>query len=533
MDPGAVVPGILEAGATEEKGDTARLQSFVGAIAIGDLVKSTLGPKGMDKILQPMPGEGARIGKTMVTNDGATILKSVWVDNPSAKILVDMSKTQDKECGDGTTSVVVLAAEMLRAAERLIDAKMHPMVVIKGYRCALEVAKEALSSAAFDNGKDETQFKKDLINIAKTTLSSKLLCHEKDHFAELAVDAVLRLKGKPNLDYIQVIEKQGGSLKDSFLEEGFILEKKIGQGMPKNIKDCKIMVANTPMDTDKIKIYGSRVKVDSLEAVAELEKAEKDKMKNKVEKICAHGCNVFINRQLIYNYPEQIFRQNKVVAIEHSDFDGTERLAAVLGADIVSTFDNPEQTILGTCAEIREIMLGEDKVIQFKGCAQGMACSIVLRGSSGHVLGEAKRSLHDALAVIFQTIQETRVVHGGGAMEMMMAKAITDAANRTEGKHAHAMMEFAKALTQIPVILADNGGYDAQELVSQLRVRHAGDEQFMGLDLMVGGIADMRDLGVLESFRSKMSGLCAAAEAAEQVVRVDDIIRCAQRQRQG
>jgi len=203
-----------------------------------------------------------------------------------------------------------------------------------------------------------------------------------------------------------------------------------------------------------------------------------------------------------------------------------------LGADIVSTFDNPEATILGTCAEIKEIMIGEDKVIQFKGCAQGQACSIVLRGSSAHVLGEAGRSLHDALAVIFQTIQETRVVHGGGAMEMMMAKAIRDAAEKTEGKHAHAMLEFAKALTQIPVILADNGGYDAQELVSQLRVRHANGDNFMGMNLMTGEIGDMRDLGILESYRSKMSSMCAAAEAAEQVIRVDDIIRCAQRQRQ-
>jgi T-complex protein 1 subunit beta len=388
---------VLHQGASEDRGENARLQSYVGAIAIGDLVKSTLGPKGMDKILQPMPGEGARIGKTQVTNDGATILKSVWVDNPSAKILVDMSKTQDSTCGDGTTSVVVLAAEMLRCAERLVDSKMHPQIVIKGYRSALQVAQQRLEACSMDNGKDPEAFRKNLLNIAETTLSSKLLRHEKEHFAELAVSAVLRLKGGANLDYIQVIEKQGGSLKDSFLEEGFILEKRIVAGA-KKIENCKVMVANTPMDTDKIKIYGSRVKVDSYEAVHELEKAEKDKMKTKVEKICAHGCNVFINRQLIYNYPEQIFREKGVVAIEHSDFDGTERLAAVLGADIVSTFDTPDLVKLGTCDVIQEIMLGEDKVIQFKGCSAGHACSIVLRGSSAHVLAEARRSLHDAIA---------------------------------------------------------------------------------------------------------------------------------------
>jgi T-complex protein 1 subunit beta len=479
-----------------------------------------------------MPGEGARIGKTQVTNDGATILKSVWVDNPSAKILVDMSKTQDSTCGDGTTSVVVLAAEMLRCAERLVDSKMHPQIVIKGYRAALQVAQQKLEFCAMDNGKDPEAFRKNLLNIAQTTLSSKLLRHEKEHFAELAVNAVLRLKGGANLDYIQVIEKQGGSLKDSFLEEGFILEKRIVAGA-KKIENCKVMVANTPMDTDKIKIYGSRVKVDSYEAVQELEKAEKDKMKAKVEKICAHGCNVFINRQLIYNYPEQIFREKGVVAIEHSDFDGTERLAAVLGADIVSTFDTPDMVKLGTCDVIQEIMLGEDKVTQFKGCKQGQACSIVLRGSSAHVLAEARRSLHDAIAVIFATVQETRVVFGGGAMEMEMAKAVMEAAAQTEGKHALAMEAFATAMTQIPIIIADNAGYDAAELVTQLKVAHSSGNGHMGLDMNAGTVGDMAALGIMESFKSKSSSLSAAAEAAEQVIRVDNIIRCPQRPRQG
>merc|ERR1719428_2322233 len=208
------------------------------------------------------------------------------------------------------------------------------------------------------------------MKIARTTLSSKLLQHEKEHFATLAVNAVLRLQGKPHLDYIQVLKKAGGSLKESFLEEGFILEKKIGIGS-KVLEDCKVLVANTQMDTDKIKIYGARVKVDSLEAVQEIEQAEKEKMKAKCDKIIAHKCNVFINRQLIYNYPDQLFKQAGVMAIEHSDFDGTERLAAVLGADIVSTFDEPEQTILGECKVIEEQMIGEDKVIRFGGCKQG------------------------------------------------------------------------------------------------------------------------------------------------------------------
>jgi T-complex protein 1 subunit beta len=519
-------------GTTEEKGEIARLQSFVGAIAIGDLIKTTLGPKGMDKILQSMDGQGPRGESVTVTNDGATILKSIWVDNPAAKILIDISKTQDEQCGDGTTGVVVLAAELLRNAEELVDRqRVHPQIIIQGYRAALAAARDQLKSVAFDNGKDASKFREDLLSIARTTLSSKLLNQEKEHFAQLAVDAILRLNGKP-LDYIQLIKKSGGSLKDSYLAEGFILEKRIGTGMPKSLTNCKVMVANTPMDTDKIKIYGAKVKVDSLDAVAEIEQAEKDKMKKKVEKICAHGCNVFINRQLIYNYPEQLFKDHGVVAIEHSDFDGTERLAAVLGADIVSTFEDPEKTKLGYCQEIREILIGEDRVVQFLGCAQNEACSIVLRGASTHVLEEADRSLHDALAVLHQTVMnETKIVYGGGAAEMAMADAVMKLARKTEGKMALAVEAFAKALQAVPTIIADNGGFDSAELVTKLRAAHAGGKLTMGLDMVNGEIADMAVLRICESYRSKMSQLCSAAEGAEMIIRVDNVIRNAPRQR--
>merc|ERR1719203_1094696 len=303
--------------------------------------------------------------------------------------------------------------------------------------------------------------------------------------------------------------------------------------MPKVLENCNILVANCQMDTDKIKIYGARVKVDSLEAVSEIELAEKEKMKEKVDRIAKHGCNVFINRQLIYNYPEQLFKERKVMAIEHSDFDGTERLAAVLGADIASTFDNPEETKLGVCQKISEMMIGEDKVIKFSGCAQGEACTIVLRGASTHILDEAERSLHDALAVLYQTVTDSRVVYGGGSTEMAMAAAVAEKAKTIEGKESAAVESFAKALQQIPCILADNGGLDSAELLGQLKAAHARGEHTQGLQFASGGIADMAALGIMESFRSKMSQLCSAAEAAEMIIRVDDIIKNAPRQREG
>merc|ERR1711935_1115933 len=280
---------------------------------------TTLGPKGMDKILKSC-GSGPRQDKISVTNDGATILSAIHIDNAAAKILIDISKTQDEEVGDGTTTVCVLAGELLREAEKLILAKIHPQVVIEGWRRARDAAKERLEEIAVDNSKEEASFKEDLMNIARTTLSSKLLTYEKEHFAKLAVDAVLRLKGSNNLDLIQVIKKTGGTLKDSFLDEGFILEKQISVGCSRNKKNAKIMVANSPMDYAK-------VKVDSIEKVAEVEQAEREKMKQKCERILAYKPDVFINRQLIYNYPEQLMADAGCMVIEHADFEGVERLA--------------------------------------------------------------------------------------------------------------------------------------------------------------------------------------------------------------
>ncbi|KAK8075944.1 T-complex protein 1 subunit beta [Apiospora phragmitis] len=516
---------IFEEGTTEEKGENARLSAFVGAIAVGDLVKSTLGPKGMDKILQ-----SASTAEIMVTNDGATILKAIALDNAAAKVLVNISKVQDDEVGDGTTSVAVLAAELLREAEQLVNKKIHPQTIIEGYRIASQAALQALEQSC----KNPEAFKKDLLAIARTTLSSKVLAQDRDLFAKLAVDAVLRLKGSADLSHIQIIKKAGGKLSDSYLDEGFILDKKIGVNQPKRLEKAKILVANTTMDTDKVKIFGARVKVGSTSKLAEIEKAEKDKMKAKVERIKAHGINCFINRQLIYNWPEQLFTDAGIMSIEHADFDGIERLALVTGGEITSTFDNPEQVKLGHCDVIEEVIIGEDTLIRFSGVAAGEACTIVLRGATDQLLDEADRSLHDALAVLSQTVKEPRTTLGGGCAEMLMAKAVEGAATRVEGKKQMAVASFATALRQLPTILADNAGLDSSDLVARLRKAIYDGMSTYGLDLMTpgGGITDMRDLGVIESYKLKKAVVSSASEAAELLLRVDDIIRAAPRRRE-
>ncbi|KAL7750133.1 T-complex protein 1 subunit beta [Sorochytrium milnesiophthora] len=503
--------------ASEERAENARLSSFIGAIAVGDLVKSTLGPKGMDKILQSMSS-----GEIQVTNDGATILKSIYLDNPAAKVLVNISKVQDDEVGDGTTSVCVFASELLREAEKLINQKIHPQVIVEGYRLASAAALKALEMSAIDNGKNPEKFREDLINIAKTTLSSKVLSQDKEYFAKLAVDAVLRLKGSTDLNNIQIIKKAGGRLMDSYLDEGFILDKKIGVNCPKRMENVKIMVANTPMDTDKIKVFGARVRVDATGKLAELERAEREKMREKVEKIKAHGINCFVNRQLIYNWPEQLFADAGILSIEHADFDGVERLALVTGGEITSTFDHPELVKLGHCDVIEEIIIGEEKA----------TCTIVLRGATHQLLDEAERSLHDALAVLSQTVKETRTVLGGGCSEMLMSKAADEVAAVTAGKKALAVESFAKALRQMPTILADNAGFDSSDLVSRLRAAHYEGKAYSGLDMVKGDVGDVRKLGITESYKLKRQFVLSASEGTEMILRVDDILRAAPRKRE-
>jgi len=287
------------------------------------------------------------------------------------------------------------------------------------------------------------------------------------------------------------------------------------------------------MDADKIKIFGSRVRADSMAKVADIELAEKEKMKTKVKKIVDHGINVFINRQLIYNLPEQEFTAAGVLSIEHADFEGVERLALVLGAEICSTFDHPEMVKLGKCALMEEVMIGEEKVIRFGGVACGEACTIVLRGATDQVLGEAERSVHDALCVLMTTVKENGTVYGGGCMEILMAHEIEVAAAETPGKVALAMEGFARALREIPKAVADNGGYDSSQLISELRAEHANGNHELGLDMNNGTLGNMRELGVLESYKSKLQSLLSASEAAEMIVRVDEIVKCAPRQRQG
>ncbi|KAF8824427.1 hypothetical protein HHX47_DHR8000468 [Lentinula edodes] len=303
------------------------------------------------------------------------------------------------------------------------------------------------------------------------------------------------------------------------------------------------------MDTDKIKIFGAQVKVDGTGKLAELERAERvrilnilyssimpspkqEKMKAKVDAIASHGINCFVNRQLIYNYPESLLAEKGILVIEHADFEGVERLSLVTGGEIASTFDRPDLIKLGECELIEEVIIGEDKLIKFSGVAAGEACTVVLRGSTSQMVDEAERSLHDALSVLSQTVKETRTVLGGGCSEMLMSCAVDEEARKVKGKKAIAAEAFGRALRQMPTILADNAGYDSSDLVAKLRAAHYEGQSDAGLDMNQGTIGSMTQLGVTESYKLKRQVVLSASEAAEMIIRVDDILRAAPRKRE-
>ena len=487
---------------------------------IAALVKSTLGPKGMDKILL------SKNGNFLVTNDGATILKNVMCESLSLNIIRDICGVQDDEIGDGTTSVCCLIGELISEAEKLRSFQIHPQLIIQGFRIAAKEAIKIIEKKSFDYSKNLTDFCEQILNLARTTLNSKIISPAREHFARIAVKAVLKLKGSTNINSIKIIKKCGGSLKDSFIENGLILEKKIGVNQPKKIVNARILCANTSMDADKIKIYGARIRVRTISKLAEIEVAEQKKILDKCKKIISHGINVFVNRQLIYHRHERFFTEHGVVTLEHADFDGIERLALVTGAEIVSTFDIPFKIKLGKCKIVEEILIGDETMTRFSGCPNGDTCTIIIRGSNLQLLDEAERSIHDALCVLSQVIKDPRIVWGGGSIETQVALGLEDLAKKTIDKTSLAIESFAKAVQNLPKIVADNAGLDSIDLINKIKTQHEMGNEKTCLDLDTGKFGNANDLGLIESSKLKTQLIISSVEAAEMMIRIDHQISC-------
>lgn len=478
-------------------------------------VKSSLGPKGMDKLLI------SENGNLKVTNDGATILKNVSCDSIASIIIRDICTVQDNEIGDGTTSVCCFAGELVKEAEKLVSLNLSPQIIIQGYRLGAKRALEIVKENSFNNSLNLEFFCSDLLNLAKTTLSSKVIFSNKEHFARIAIKAILKLKGSTDLNRIQIIKKCGGSLKDSFIEDGYILQKKMGNNQPKRIYNAKILIANTPMDSDKIKILGAKIKVKTLAKLAQLEVGEQKRILDKCKKIASHGANVFVNRQLIYSRPEKFFTENGLISIEHADFEGVERLSLATGAEVVSTFDEPSKIKLGKCKIVEEILVGNETMIRFGGCPSDGACTIVLRGSNNELLEEAERSVHDTLCVLTQVIKNPNLVWGGGFLETKISNSIDHLAKKASPKITLVLEAFSRSIQKIPKIIIENGGFDSLICLKKLKNAQFKKNSFPCIDITNGSITDAKKIGLIECIKLKIQIIISSVEAAEMIIRID------------
>ncbi|AEA38871.1 t-complex protein 1 beta SU (nucleomorph) [Cryptomonas paramecium] len=482
-------------------------------------VKSTLGPRGMDKLLISKKGD------IKITNDGATILKNAFYNNIVKKIFDNLINTYDNEIGDGTTSVSCLIGELVSEAEKLIGIQIHPQIIIKGYKLAAREALSILNSIMFSENKNEKLFCEHLFDLAKTTLCSKIVFPVRDHFAKLLVEAVLKLNGNIDIRYIKIIKKIGGSIRDSFLEEGFILESKMGVGQPKRIENAKILIANTALDSDKIKIYGTKIKTFTLANLARIEIADQKKILDKCKKIIFHGANVFVNRQLIYNKQESFLTNYGIVSIEHADFEGIERLSLVTGGEIVSTFDEPSKIKLGYCKIVEEIMVNREKMVRFNGKLKINACTLVIRGSTQQLLDEVERSVHDALCVLSRSIRDPRFVWGGGNTDIFLFLKLENFSQKFKSKVSMAILAFSRSIRNLVKILLENAEVDSTFLISQLKTACQKGNAKACIDIKKKNVAQADKLGLIELFKLKTQMIISAVETVEMILRIDTILK--------
>ncbi|KAI5169108.1 T-complex protein 1 subunit beta [Pancytospora epiphaga] len=490
---------------TEERADDARRNIRAGFTLIGDILKSTLGPRGSLKVMQ---------GKeTAITNDGAFILKNLLIDSVSARIIASSSVSQDIEEGDGTTSIAVLTSLLLNEA---YSSTVHPAKIIRGFSLAMSRSLEILNKRKFAPKPD------DLKNLVKTTLNSKVLANCLDLFVNICIKAVEQAE---DITLIEIVKLEG-DLGESILVDGMVLNKDVSI----SLENPRILVANTSLDLDKVKIFSSKINVSSVKELEKIEQAEKDKMVEKIERITSVPLELFINRQIIYDYPMQLLKNKGIAVIEHADFAGVERLNKVLGGNLVSTFDALSSADLGSCGKASTITIKGHRMVVFEGIQKG-ASSIILFGSSKEMLDEAERSIHDALCVLKRIKERPFCVYGGGAIESSIAAELFKYALEIKTKESEGVECFARALQRIPSIIAENCGFDGDEIRTVLKNDHSYRRSTYGVNVDTGKSGCMKERGVIEGMEMKKRVIVAACETAQTILKCDGIVKCKPRER--
>jgi len=512
---------VLKEGTQREKGKGAQHNNIQAAKAIADAVRSTLGPKGMDKMLVDSMGD------VVITNDGVTILKEIDVEHPGAKMLVEVAKTQDEECGDGTTTAVILAGELLKNAEDLIEQNVHPTVINAGYRMAAEKATEILNKAAMSVTLNDTETLK---VIAMTSMSSKSASMSKEVLAAVAVRAVKAIVEKrddkviADIDNIQIIKKHGGSVSDTEAIEGIIVDKEVVHpAMPKRVKNAKIALIDAAFEIKKTEVDAKIEIRDPNQLQAFLDEEEKT-LKRYVDCVKKSGANVVFCQKGIDDLVQYYLSKEGIFAARRLKKSDMEKLSKATGAKIISKIQDLSKTDLGQAAMVEERKISEDNMTFVTGCKDAKAVSILIRGGTEHVVDEIERSLHDALSVVAVAIEDGKISTGGGSMATEIALRLRDFASSVGGREQMAIDAFANAVEVVPRTLAENAGLDPIDIMLELRKAHKSGKIHAGINVFTGKVTDMKKENVLEPVRVGTQAISSATEAATMILRIDDII---------
>ena len=515
---------VLREGTERERGKSATSNNIAAARAIADAVRSTLGPRGMDKMLVDSMGD------ITITNDGVTILKEVDVEHPAAKMLVEVAKTQDQQCGDGTTTAVVLAGELLKRSESLLEQGVHPTVITRGFQLAVQEAKRLLDT---EIGTPVTPGDEAiLVDCARTAMGSKGVYGSREELARIAVKAVQKIAeergGKMicDVDQIKVEKRHGGTISDTELIDGIVLDKERGHPrMPSEVLNAKIALLNSALEVKKTEIE-SKINIKNPSQIQSFLDEEDKTFRRMVDAIKASGANVVVCQKGIDDVVLHYLAKDGIYAVKQVKESDLQKLARATGGKIVTGIKELSASDLGTAAKVDERKVGEDDMTYVTGCSNPRSVSILIRGGTEHVTQEVERSLHDALKVVASVIEDGVVCPGGGATEIDLAVKLRKWAGTVGGREQLAVEAYAQSLESIPWALAENGGYDSINVLIELRSAHGGPgaNKNVGVNLVDGKAADMWKLRVIEPARVKRQALNSAAEVANMVLRIDDVI---------
>jgi archaeal chaperonin len=505
---------ILPEGTNRFLGRDAQRMNILAGKVLAETVRTTLGPKGMDKMLVDS------LGDIVVTNDGVTILKEMDIEHPAAKMLVEVAKTQEDEVGDGTTTAVIIAGELLKKAENLLDQDIHPTIVAMGYRQAAEKAQEILNVIAIDADDRDT-----LLKVAMTAMTGKGTEKAREPLAELVVAAVKQVEeeGEIDKDHIKIEKKDGATIDDSVLVNGVIIDKEpVHPGMPKKVEDARIALLNSAIEVKETEVDAEIRITDPAQMQAFIEQ-EEQMIRGMVDKISDAGATVLFCQKGIDDLAQHYLAKEGIMAVRRVKKSDMEKLGRATGATIVTNIEDLSKDDLGLAGSVAEKRISGEEMIFVEKCKDPKAVTLLIRGSTEHVVDEIERAVEDAIGVVAATIEDGKVVAGGGAAEISIAKGLKDYADSISGREQLAVAAFAEALEVVPKTLAENAGLDSIDTLVDLRSAHE-KSLYMGLDVFKGEVTDMYRAGVIEPHRVKKQAIQSAAEAAEMILRIDDVI---------